>query len=280
MKYLETEHEKKSFAISTAIMAVLLLLVIFLGLSYMDPPPENGIAINFGNTDAGSGNTNTTEPVKTEPREVTEQQPVEETSEPATPSQASENVITADNEAAIALKKQKEEANKKAVAEAKLKAAEQKKKQEEADKKAKLDALIGGVKSSDGKTTGGDGTSTTAGNQGKLDGSIYSNSYYGSGKGTGTGNGAWGLNGRRLSSPGVVNAECNAEGTVVIEVTVNKIGTVTNATWSALGSNTQATCLVNAAIQSARKYRWNTDNDAPDKQIGFIVFNFKNGVLE
>ena len=171
MKYLETEYEKKSFAITTTIMAVLLLLVIFLGLTYMDPPPENGIAINFGNTDAGSGNTNTTEPVKTEPREVTEQPVEESTSEPTTPSKASENVITADNEATIALKKQKEEAKAKANAEAIAKAAEQKKKKEEADKKAKLDALIGGVKKSDGKTSEGDGTSNNPGNQGKIDGS-------------------------------------------------------------------------------------------------------------
>ncbi|RXR34768.1 energy transducer TonB [Flavobacterium piscinae] len=277
MKYLETEHEKKSFAITTAIMAVLLLLCIFLGLTYMDPPPENGIAINFGNTDAGSGNTNTTEPVKSEPREVNEQPVEESTSEPTTPSKASENVITADNEAAIALKKQKEIADAKAKAEAIAKAAEEKKKKEEADKKAKLDALIGGVKKSEGKTTGGDGTSTTPGNQGKIDGSIYSNSYYGSGKGVGTGNGSWGLNGRRLSSPGAVKADCNDEGTIVVEVKVNKNGGVTNAKYSPSGSNTTSTCLKEAAIKSAYKYKWNNDENAPDTQIGFIVFNFSNG---
>ncbi|MCB0442531.1 MAG: energy transducer TonB [Flavobacterium sp.] len=277
MKYLETEYEKKSFAISTAIMAVLLLLVIFLGLSYMDPPPENGIAINFGNTDAGSGETNTTEPVKSEPSETPEQPTEEATSEPTSPSKTSENVITADNEAAIALKKQKEIADAKAKAEAVAKAAEQKKKQEEAEKKAKLDALIGGVKKSEGKTTGGDGTSTSPGNQGKIDGSIYSNSYYGSGKGTGTGNGSWGLNGRRLSSPGAVKADCNDEGTIVVEVKVNKNGGVTNAKYSPSGSNTTSTCLKEAAIKSAYKYKWNNDENAPDTQIGFIVFNFSNG---
>ncbi|MEZ4839163.1 energy transducer TonB [Flavobacterium sp.] len=277
MKYLETEYEKKSFAISTAIMAVLLLLVIFLGLSYMDPPPENGIAINFGNTDAGSGETNTTELVKSEPNETPEQPTEEATSEPTSPSKASENVITADNEAAIALKKQKEIADAKAKAEAVAKAAEQKKKQEEAEKKAKLDALIGGVKKSEGKTTGGDGTSTSPGNQGKIDGSIYSNSYYGSGKGTGTGNGSWGLNGRRLSSPGAVKADCNDEGTIVVEVKVNKNGGVTNAKYSPSGSNTTSTCLKEAAIKSAYKYKWNNDENAPDTQIGFIVFNFSNG---
>jgi outer membrane biosynthesis protein TonB len=243
----------------------------------MDPPPENGIAINFGNTDAGSGNTNTTELVKSEQREVVEPQVEESKSEPTAPSQASENVLTADNEETIAFNKQKEIADAKAKADAKVKAAEQKKKQEEADKKAKLDALIGGVKKSDGKTSEGDGNSKTPGNQGKLDGSIYSNSYYGSGKGTGTGSGSWGLNGRKLSRPGAVKADCNAEGTVVVEVRVNKGGTVTNAKYSPSGSNTTATCLLEAATQSALKYKWNDDSNAPDDQIGFIVFNFRNG---
>ncbi|MBA4154093.1 energy transducer TonB [Flavobacterium sp.] len=277
MKFLETEYEKKSFALSASITIGLLLLFFVFGLTYIDPPPENGIAINFGNTDAGSGNTNTTEPVKTEPREVLEQ-PVEEAiSKPTSPSKVSENVLTADNEAAIAIKRQKEIADAKASADAKIKAAEQKKKQEEVDKKAKLDALIGGVKKSDGKTSGGDGTTTNPGNQGKIDGSIYSNSYYGSGKGIGTGNGSWGLNGRKLSKPGAVKADCNDEGTVVVEVKVSKNGTVTNAKFSPSGSNTSSICLQEAAIKSAYKYKWNDDSNAPDNQIGFIVFNFRNG---
>lgn len=277
MKYLETEHEKKSFALSASITIALLLLFFVVGLSYMDPPPENGIAINFGNTDAGSGNTNTTELVKSEQREVEKPQVEESKSEPTSPSKASENVLTADNEETIAFNKQKEIADAKAKADAKVKAAEQKKKQEEADKKAKLDALIGGVKKSDGKTSEGDGNSTTPGNQGKLDGSIYAHSYYGSGKGVGTGNGSWGLNGRKLSRPGAVKADCNAEGTVVVEVRVNKAGAVTNAKYSPSGSNTTAKCLLDAATQSALKYKWNDDSNAPDDQIGFIVFNFRNG---
>jgi colicin import membrane protein len=278
MKYLETEHEKKSFALSASITIGLLLLFFVVGLTYMDPPPENGIAINFGNTDFGSGNTNTTDPVKSEIREVTKPQAEEATSEATAPNnQASENVLTTDNAETIAFNKQKEIADAKAKADAKVKAEEQKKKQEEADKKAKLDALIGGVQKSDGKTNEGNGNSTIPGNQGKFDGSIYSNSYYGSGKGTGTGNRSWGLSGRNLSKPGAVKADCNAEGTVVVEVRVNKAGNVTNAKYSPSGSNTTAKCLLDAATQSALKYKWNDDSKAPDDQIGFIVFNFRNG---
>jgi outer membrane biosynthesis protein TonB len=282
MKYLETEHEKKSFALSASITIALLLLFFVVGLTYMDPPPENGIAINFGNTDAGSGNTNTTELVKSEQREVVEPQVEESKSEPTAPSQASENVLTADNEETIAFNKQKEIADAKAKADAKVKAAEQKKKQEEADKKAKLDALIGGVKKSDGKTSEGDGNSKTPGNQGKLDGSIYDKSFYGDGKGNnGSGSEKYGLKGRKLLKPGTIAANCDKEtGTVVVEVTVNKAGVVISAIYSPIGSTTTNKCLQDAAIQSALKYKWNEDEEAPKNQIGWIVFNIRDGIIE
>jgi outer membrane biosynthesis protein TonB len=278
MKYLETEHEKKSFALSASITIALLLLFFVVGLTYMDPPPENGIAINFGNTDAGSGNTNTTELVKSEQREVVEPQVEESKSEPTAPSQASENVLTADNEETIAFNKQKEIADAKAKADAKVKAAEQKKKQEEADKKAQLDALIGGVKKSDGKTSEGDGNSKTPGNQGKLDGSKYSISYYGSGKGTGTGNGSWGLSGRSLTSSGQKDHDCNSSTkvTVVIKIIVNKSGSVTNAVYSPKGSKNPDDCYIKAAIATAKTFRWKPDSEAPETQVGFIEVLFSN----
>lgn len=266
MKYLETEYERKSFAISSTIVAIILILFFVFGLTYMDPPPENGIAINFGNTDLGSGNVNTTETVKTAP------QPTESTSSP-TPT--SENVITQDAVDAAVIKETKIP---KPVKEVKENVTPKKVETPKPSKNTTdaLSSLLNGPKN-DGKTNEGDGTSTNPGNQGKLDGSIYSNSYYGSGKGTGTGNGAWGLNGRRLSSPGAVKAECNDEGTVVVEVKVSKSGTVTNAKFSPSGSNTTSRCLQEAAIKSAYKYRWNDDDKAPDNQVGFIVFNFRNG---
>ncbi|MDY0090859.1 MAG: energy transducer TonB [Flavobacteriaceae bacterium] len=270
MKFLETEYEKKSFAISSTIMVVLLFLCLFLGLTYLDPPPDNGILINFGNTDAGSGNTNTMETVKTEARENTNFE--ESTSVPTTSSNVAENVLTSDNEESIALKKQKE------LADAKAK-AEEKQRQEEARKKSELDKLIGGIKQSDGTVKEGDGNTNKTGNQGILEGSIYANAYYGQ-PGTGNSGKKMGMNGRNLVRPGAINVDCNDEGTIVVEVTVNQSGTVINSKYSPSGSNTTSSCLRNAAIAAAKRYKWNEDNKAPNQQIGFIVFNFKNGVLE
>ncbi len=55
MKFLETPEEKKSFTITSVIFVILFLLFAIFGLTYMDPPPENGIAVNFGTSETGSG---------------------------------------------------------------------------------------------------------------------------------------------------------------------------------------------------------------------------------
>jgi len=266
MKYLETEYERKSFAISATIVAILLFLFFAFGLTYMDPPPENGIAINFGNTDFGSGETNTTETVKTAP------QPSESSLQP-TPT--TEEVITQESvDAAVIKATKKPEPTKEVKKEVQPKKAEPQKPSKKTTDA--LSSLLNGPKN-DGKASDGDGDSNQPGNQGKIDGSIYANSYYGDGSGTnGSGSGKWGLNGRKLAKPGAVTTNCNDEGTVVVEVKVNKNGAVTNAKFSPSGSNTTSKCLQEAAIKSAYKYLWNDDSNAPDNQIGFIVFNFRN----
>ena len=55
MNLIETPEERKSFAITSGIFVIILLLCVFFGLTYMDPPPENGIAVNFGTSDVGKG---------------------------------------------------------------------------------------------------------------------------------------------------------------------------------------------------------------------------------
>ena len=56
MSFLDTRHKKKSFTLTTLLLSVLLLLLFYIGLTYLDPPEENGIAVNFGTMDFGSGN--------------------------------------------------------------------------------------------------------------------------------------------------------------------------------------------------------------------------------
>ena len=143
--------------------------------------------------------------------------------------------------------------------------------------KATSDALsniLNGPKS-DGISKGGEGNDNIAGDKGSPDGNPYANSYYGSGGGTGTGSG-WGLKGRKLSNTGKEVQKCNESGTVIVQIRVNRSGNVIAANYAKGTTNTDP-CLVEPALATARKYKWNPDANAPETQIGFIVVNFRLG---
>ena len=265
MKFLKTEHERKSFAISSAIMILLLLLCLFFGLTYLDPPPENGIAINFGTTTLGSGNDNPTETTMTAP------QPSE--SVPEATNASADAVLTQEAESIVLPEKKEKKETKPEIKKPETP------KQVEAPKPSKsttdaLTSLLEGPKN-DGKTTQSDGTSKTPGNEGSITGSIYAPSYFGEG-GQGTGNGSYGLKGRSLARREVVQQKCNESGRVVVQIRVNRNGDVIEATRTQGTTNT-AKCLEEAAIATARTFKWHPDPNAPEVQIGFIEINFRLG---
>lgn len=267
MKFLETKHEKKSFVITVIITTIILLLCFFFGMTYMDPPPENGIAINFGNMDTGMNNDNSAELTQSAP------QPTKSESQP-TP--VSEQVATQDIEEATVIKETKKEKPIKPVKEV-TKPVEPKKQTPSKDAAEALKNLMNGPKQ-DGTTNKSDGDGNTPGNQGALNGSLYANTYYGEGGGnSGNGTSKWGLKGRKFAGNKKVQPPCNDEGRVVMEITVNKQGEVIAAQKTINGSNTTSKCLVDAAKEIALSHKWQPDNNAPDKQKGFVVVNFSNG---
>lgn len=246
----------------------------------MDPPEEYGVAVNFGTTDFGSGNKPLSEPRKAvEDKVVEESQPEESKVEPTETDTKAEEVITAENAEAIAIKKQKEaEAKVKAEAERverEKQEAEEKKRREEEEKKKKLDNLIGGVKNSDGNTDGGEGPDSQGGNKGQLDGSPYAPSYFG-GSGPGKGGVGFGLGGRGKISNKKFKQECNVEGLVVVEIRVNRNGKVIKATPGIKGTN-GTSCLFEAARKTALSFKFTPNNDAPNIQVGFVSINFALG---
>ena len=72
-RFLDTNYKRKSAAITSAIMCLLLIAIFFVGMKYLDPPEEYGIAVNFGTSDFGMGDVQPTEPLKSAPQEVKEQ---------------------------------------------------------------------------------------------------------------------------------------------------------------------------------------------------------------
>jgi len=277
MKYFETKHEKDSARITLVLTIILILLIFIVGPKFMDPPLEYGIAVNFGTTDYGSGNVQQKKPIKSEVKEIIKQpEVVESQPETSKPQETNEEVLTQDNEESIAIKKQEEaEAREKAKAEAEAKAEEEriaKEKRELEEKKKKLDALIGGIGKSDGTDTGSEGDDNQAGDKGQLDGDPYAPSYFGD-PGSGGGGVGYGLRGRGKPSKSKVIPECDEEGSVVVEIYVNREGRVTNAVPGKRGT-TGNICLYDAAKKTALSYKWPSDSKAPTRQVGFVVINF------
>ena len=279
MKYFKTRHEKNSARLTALIAVILLLLLFVVGTKYMDPPEEYGVAVNFGNSDFGKGKVQPLKPVKSEPRKIEEPpQPDVSKSEPTNASENKEDVLTQEDAESIAIKKQKQaEAKAKAMADEKAKAEADriaKEKREQEEKKKKLDALIGGVSKSEGSETGNEGNDNKSGDKGQLDGNPYAASYFG-GQGAGSGGVGYGLNGRGKASFKRLKQDCNESGMVIVKIIVNQSGNVISAEPGQRGTTNTAQCLLEPAKKIAMSHKWPSNSKAPTRQIGFVSVNFK-----
>jgi outer membrane biosynthesis protein TonB len=269
MSLLNTKHKKKSMTITVILHLIILLLLFYVGLTYLDPPPENGIAVNFGTTDTGSGRIQPTEAIKSAPKETTPP-PV---SQPKT--EIKEEVVTQDNEEAPVIKKEEKKVEKiETPIKKEIKKEIPKKPDPTPDKKTKdaLSSLINGPKS-DGTAKGGEGNDNTAGDKGNPNGDPNAKSYYGTGKGL-DGDGNYLLGGRKALNKEKFVQDCNEAGTVVVSIEVDRNGKVVSATAGVRGTTNNSKCLLDPAKRAALATRFNSDDKAPAKQIGKIIYKF------
>lgn len=90
--------------------------------------------------------------------------------------------------------------------------------------------------------------------------------------------GEYSLGGRGLGGDGRLPMPAyniDEEGRVVISITVNRDGVVTNAVYQPAGSNTNNGELVSAARAAALRAKFVTDENAPEIQRGTITYNFR-----
>jgi hypothetical protein len=121
-----------------------------------------------------------------------------------------------------------------------------------------------------GGTGGGVGTGNGTGNGSGTGPGSGSGSGGGSGAGRGTGVGNYNLAGRKaLTKP--KPGGCNENGTVVVQITVDRSGKVIK-TETGRGTNASP-CLIANAKSAAMDTRWDAGNS--DKQVGSITYNFK-----
>jgi len=120
----------------------------------------------------------------------------------------------------------------------------------------------------------GEGETEGFSDQGKSKGDPYSTMYYGQ-EGRGGQGVGYGLSGRSLQVNGKETQDCNESGTVVVRIVVNKLGEVVSAKPGVKGTTNNDPCLLKPAQNTALMHRWFPDANAPEKQIGFVVIEFK-----
>lgn len=271
MRVFDTKHKRKS-AVITAIILILLLFGIFnYGMKYLDPPIEYGLAINFGNSEVGSG-----EPVEKTKAQATPKQEevveeVEEKVEEVPEETIQEEVITNEtSEEVPVVEKPKEKKEEVKETPKKEKPKEKPKPKPSKETTDALNSLLNGT-SKDGANTG-EGDDNESGVKGNENGDPNSNKYYGN-SGSGSG-GNYNLAGRKALSKPIKKPDCQEEGTVVVSIEVDQNGKVIKATPGVKGSTNTAPCLLEPAKQAALRTKWNADGNAPTKQRGTIIYRF------
>lgn len=235
---------------TAVIMLLVALVLISFGYDPPDPPiPEEGVEVNIGNSDFGSG---------IDPEPANE---VANTTAPATQNQ----LVTQHTEPAPSLNASNVQGNTVAPQPTKPQVVEPK------EPEINKNALFPGKRNQQ-SGNGSQGQSTGVGDQGKPNGTPSSNNYTGNGGGNGTNYSLAGRSSVALPRP---EYRSNDQGTVVIQIWVDRQGKVTRVEYQPKGSNTQNGYLVEQAKSAARKARFNPDPAAPEEQKGTITYIFK-----
>lgn len=290
-----SNDEKKSFGYAILVYGLLLLILFFIRFW----PPSNlheliggggggGIEMNFGDSDYGLGDNYKSEVLNAKQETKTS------TSTP-TPD---ENIISEDDDVKednVAVPKNENTKKTPVVVKKDIKPTPEKPKVSKNTNDA-LSNILNGNK-------GGDGNDTKGGNKGSANGNLNSKGYYGNGSGTGTGGGngsgngtgtgsgtgsgngsgngsgtgsgsGYSLGNRKALSKPQPNYNCNEEGVVVVQITVDKNGNVIDAKPGARGTTNSASCLASQAKIAAMQTKWSSSPDGTDKQVGTIRYNF------
>lgn len=232
----------------------MVLLFIFYGLTYIDPPPEDGIAINFGYEEDGSGTTTQSAPAQAQPQ---------------TSEQVNEEVTTQEMVDAPSVNTEKPKKPVEAPTE---------KPKEEQKPDSRLQGALDRTKNQPG-TGQGEGETTGGGDQGDPNGDRNSPNRTGNG-----GKGSYGdyWLGERKAMKNERPYECpgNIEGLIVVQVRVDNNGKTISATAGVehpdgSKSNIGDPCFLREAEAAAKRTRWQPGIASGPFQTGYIKFRYK-----
>lgn len=292
MSFELSKDEKKATIYTVATYAILLLLLFFFrfwppaNMKLMGGGGGGGIEMNFGDSDFGMGDN-----YKSEVLNVKDQ--VKAATTPTTPD---EDIIADENSDANDVVIPKKENVKKTPVVVKKDIIP-------VPVKPKVSKSANDALSSILGNKGGDGNDTKGGNKGSANGNINSGGYYGNGSGTGSGGGSgsgtgtgsgsgtgsgngsgngggngsgsgYSLGNRKALNKPQPDYTCQEQGRVAVQVSVDRNGNTTSVTAGVQGTTNTAKCLLDQAKIAAMNTKWQPDSNAPEKQVGKIIYTF------
>jgi colicin import membrane protein len=258
---------------------IVLLMFLFWGFRTPLPlPAEEGILINFGETDFGSGE------IEPETSPIDEQKYIPPSSSQSSQSETDteEEILDQDYEEAASIENEnknkeqeisenKDDEDEKVDQDQNAENEEEQPEQIEPEREVNERALFPGRNDSENDSQS-EGVIEGEGNQGSPSGDPESDNYN---KGnSGSGGISYNLAGRYPESLPKPKYPVNEQGKVVVEVTVDKYGNVTSANPGVKGSTTSNKLLLQAAKEAALKAKFDKKAEAPAFQKGTIVYHF------
>ncbi|MEN8226771.1 MAG: hypothetical protein ABFS38_01355 [Bacteroidota bacterium] len=288
--------------------ALLVLLLVFAGLTFPDPPPEeDGILVNFGTDETGFGDYEPQGddqqagdpdlPVVQETREIEEEtEPVQQVVESYTPPDPKPVDNTQDVEetrvkedpkpTAEELKRQRqEELERQRQAELERQRLEQERiererREEEArierERQERAEQLNNMGRDAFGRqgvgeTEGSEGITEGSGNQGVTNGSPDADRYdTGGGLGDGISFGGLGSRSGNLPKPNMSGCDVTQKIEVKVEIQVDRDGKVISAIVT--NATYQNKCIWDMVVEAAKKSRFSADQGANFRQTGWIKY--------
>lgn len=267
MVHKEENNYPKAIAISVGIMGFLLLISFFIVIGSFQPKEEfgmGGMVVNYGTAAEGMGDdyTSIEEPSMAEnanqklPDKVTPETKVT----PNTPTETSKEIQTQNTEDAIAVNTKVEKTTV---------AAASTKEEKPAKPAINPNALYTGKKNNG--TGKGDGTGSTPGNQGSINGDPLAPNY---GEG-GSGNGNTPIPLSKFTN--LVAPEDNGQktGKIVVKIQVNRQGRVVSANAGAKGTTFSDAELFRKCESAVMNARLDAIENGPELRTALVVFNFK-----
>jgi len=264
----EENNYPKALAISSAIMILLVALSFFIAIGSFQPeetPGMGGIVVNYGTSVTGMGTDYTSiEEPSADPNANQKMPdkvvPVPQNTQTSTPQTSNQDIQTQNSEDAVSIN------TKKSTTKATPNAAVD---QKPAAPAINQNALYKGKANSG--TGGGDGTGTTPGNQGSVNGDPLSNNY---GEG-GSGFGDKPIELRKFTNLVTPRDDGQKTGKIAVRITFNKEGVVINATPGVKGTTLSDRDLWQKCKDAVMGARLSESSGGPDVQNGVVVFNFK-----